>query len=114
MNQTESEIGADFSNLPLTLKTYVLSSLAHQLTVCVRAAYADREQDLEVIKKMQVLNELQHSVTGQLTHLMANDRRWYSDADFIKILFETAQSGSCEKELVWAFSFALSHLEPPS
>ena len=114
MNQTESEIGASFSNLAPTLKTYVLSSLAHQLTVSVRAAYADREPNLEVIKKMQVFNELQHTVTGQLTHLMANDRRWYPDAVFIKSLFETARSGDCEKELVWGFGFALSHLEPPA
>lgn len=113
MNQKEDEIGNSFSNLAPTLKAYVLSSLAHQLTVSVRAAYADREQDLEVIRKMQVLNELQHAVTGQLTRLLAN-RKSYSDADFIKILFEIARSGSCEKELLWGFDFALSHLEPPT
>lgn len=114
MNQTEGEIGTSFSNLAPTLKTYLLSSLAHQLTVSVRAAYADREPNLEVIKKMQVLNELQHTVTGQLAHLIANDSRRYSDAVFIKSLFETAQSGDCEKELLWGFDLALSHLEPPA
>lgn len=102
------------SRLPSGRKGFLLSSLALQLTVCARGAYADQSQGPEVIKKLRAFNELQQTVTNQLTHLLADDGRWYADADFVSILFEKARSGACEGDLVWAFEFVFGQLVPPA
>jgi hypothetical protein len=117
--RTKREILAVFSSLSPEIKKYVLSSLAHQITVCARAAYPEERRGSapEVARdsqeKLRSCNELEHTVTGQLTHLLARDNKSYDDADFINILFDKAQLGSLEKEIAWAFQFALDHLTPP-
>ena len=110
----KADITTCFSSLSPIVKKYLLSSLAHQLTVCARASYPGQVQEHEAQKQLRVYNELQHSVTGQLTHLLADDNKWYEDADFISILFDKARMENLEKNLIWAFQFAFDHLTPPA
>jgi hypothetical protein len=95
-------------------RQYAISSLAHQITVSARAAYASEQQGQELAKKLRALNELQHSVTGQLAHLLAGDGRWYSDEDFVGIIFDNARIGGIEPELNWSLEFAFGHMQPPA
>jgi hypothetical protein len=111
---TESDIATRFLCLSQSQRRYVISSLAHLITVCARGAYAREEQGQEVTKKLHGFNELQHTVTGQLTHLLADDGKWYSDVDFVSILFDKARNEGIEAELIWALDFALGHLLPPA
>jgi hypothetical protein len=117
---TKREILTLFSSLSPELKKYVVSSLAHQITVCARATYPESRSGgvpdgaRDSYEILRLCNELEHTVTGQLTHLLADDNKSYDDADFINILFDKAQTGSLEKELAWAFQFALDHLKPPN
>ena len=60
-------------------------SLAHQLTVCARQGYLKPDLN-ESVGKLRTFNELEHIVTGQLTHIVADQNR-YSDSDFVEIVF---------------------------
>lgn len=111
---TKGDITTSFSSLSPAVKKYLLSSLAHQLTVCARASYPGQVQEHEAQKQLRIYNELQHTVTGQLTHLLADDNKWYEDADLISILFDKARMGNFENDLIWAFQFAFDHLTPPA
>jgi len=49
-------------------------SLAHQLTVCARQGYLEPDLN-ESVGKLRTFNELEHIVTGQLTHIVADQNR---------------------------------------
>ena len=105
----ESDIEMQLSSLNDEQRIYLLSSLAHQLTICSRASYDD--PDLATSnRKLRAFNEMMHTVSGQLTHLIADDHKWYPDSDFVAILFEKARSENCEGDLIWAFDFAFRPL----
>ena len=40
----------------------------------------------ESVGKLRTFNELEHIVTGQLMHIVADQNR-YSDSDFVEIVF---------------------------
>lgn len=107
----ESEVEMHLSSLTNEQKIDLLSSLAHQLTICSRAAYQEPEAE-ESCRKLRAFNEIQHNVTGQLTHLLADDHKWYPDSDLVRILFSKARNEDCEKDLIWAFDFAFRPLLP--
>ena len=104
----ENEIKSHLLSLSKAQWMYVLSSFAHQLTVCARQAYIEPDSTKSVTK-LQTFNELEHTVTGQLTHIVADQNR-YSDVDFVEIVFEKARAGGCLGEVEWAFGFALQPL----
>jgi hypothetical protein len=107
----ESDVEMNLSRLSNDQRINFLSSLAHQLTICSRAAYLEPDAE-KSCNKLRAFNEIQHNVTGQLTHLLANDHKWYSDSDLVAILFGKARDEDCEKDLIWAFEFAFRHLQP--
>jgi len=104
----ENEIKSQLLSLSKAQWLYVLSSLAHQLTVCARQAYLNPDS-AESLAKLRTFNELEHIVTGQLAHIVADQKR-YSDSDFVDIVFEKARSENCLKDLQWAFAFSLQSL----
>lgn len=108
----ENQIKSHLLSLSKAQWIYVLSSLAHQLTVCARQAYLNPDA-AESLAKLRTFNELEHLVTGQLAHIVADQNR-YSDIDFVDIVFEKARSENCLKDLEWAFAFSLQPmLQPP-
>lgn len=105
----ESDVEMHLSSLTNEQRIYLLSSLAHQLTICSRASYDD--PDLATSnRKQRAFNEMMHTVTGQLTHVLADDHKWYPDSDFVAILFEKAGAENCESDLIWAIDFAFRPL----
>jgi len=104
----ENEIKSHLLSLSKAQWIYVLSSLAHQLTVCARQGYLEPDLN-ESVGKLRTFNELEHIVTGQLTHIVADQNR-YSDSDFVEIVFAKARAESCLKDVEWAFGFALQSL----
>jgi hypothetical protein len=105
----ESEVEMELSKLTHDQRIYFLSSLSHQLTICSRAAYDGPDAE-ESNRKLRAFNEISHTVTGQLTHLLADDHRWYQDDDLVGILFEKARNENCESDLIWALNFAFRPL----
>ncbi len=78
MNQTSEEgikpaIKSALSRLSLDRKLYVLSLLAHNLTVSGRGVYSERSDDNETTEKLYTLNEVQHRLSSQLMHIAS---RW--------------------------------------
>src|SRR5437773_2302527 len=83
-------------------KARVLSLLAHNLTICARAAYLPEVGDDLARKRLHALNEVLHAVTGQLMHMVSGDANRYPDDVFMDILLEKAQMGHCEGDLLQA------------
>jgi len=101
----ENEIKSHLVSLSKAQWIYLLSRLAHQLTVYARQAYIDPDAT-KSLTMLRTFNELEHTVTGQLTHIVADQKR-YSDSDFIDILFGTARTENCLKEVESALTFSL-------
>jgi hypothetical protein len=98
------------SALPEAEKINFLSLLAHNLTVAARASYPGQIEGTEVADRLRAFNEIQHTVTGQLLKVIANDARRYPDEDFINIIFEHAHDAGCEADFNWAVDFSLRYL----
>jgi hypothetical protein len=108
MGMTNVDVKSTFLRMPPKSQMRTLSLLAHNLTVCARAAYAQDVNDALARKQHHAANELLHTITAQLMHLIADDANRYPDDVFIDILLEKAQTESYEKELLGAFIRALS------
>ncbi len=102
---TASEVKAAFIRMSPQRQMQVLSRLALELTLQARCVYPGQVGEQVAVKKLPALNELQHTVTGQLAHLAAGDERRYADDVFVAILFEKA--GRWENGLAEAFERSL-------
>ena len=96
------------SGLSPDRKLYVLSLLAHNLTISGRSVYSERSADNETIEKLYTLNEVQHRLSSQLMHIISNDGHAQLDDAFIESLYSFARQGGCEGELSTALTFTLS------
>jgi hypothetical protein len=96
------------SGLSLNRKLYVLSLLAHNLTISGRSVYSERSDDNETTEKLYTLNEVQHRLSSQLMHIASNDGNAQLDDAFIDSLYSFARQGGCEGELTSALKFTLS------
>jgi hypothetical protein len=104
----KNEIRFVFVAMPSERKLRVLALWAHNLTVCARSTYSPEVVDDVARKRLRTFNEILHTLTGQLLHLVSNDLGRYPDEVFIDILFEKAQSEGCEAELCRAFEWSYS------
>jgi hypothetical protein len=106
-----SEIKSAFSTLPYDKRVNLLSALALEITISTRSAYPIHVHVGETadVAKLIGLNEVQHTITGQLTKLLANDGARYPDDVFFDILFEKAKSSLCAEDLFTAIEFAFRH-----
>jgi hypothetical protein len=105
---TREKAISTFVALPLDHKLRMLSILSHNLTICARSAYSSEVDDGLARKRLRAFNELLHLVTGHLMHILAHDSKRYPDDVFMSILFEEAEIGECEPDLVQAFDFSYS------
>ena len=95
------------SKLSPERKIYVLSLLAHNLTISGRGVYSDRNRVSETIEKYYTLNELLHRVSSQLMHLSSGDEAAEPDESFIQSLYDRACEGGCEVELRSALRYSI-------
>ena len=106
---TINEIKSSFSALSTNEQERVLSVLAHQLTVYARDAYEEIGEGGEGAIKLRAFNEVLHNVTGQLAAMLRNNDKRYPDDVFIDIVFETAQEGRCEDDVIQAVAFVFKY-----
>jgi hypothetical protein len=103
---TSDEVKSAFLSMSPTRKTQVLLLLAHNLTVCARAAYLPEVSDHLARKRLRALNETLHIVTGQVTHMVLGNAKRYPDDVFMDILVEKAQMEECEGDFLQAFEWS--------
>jgi hypothetical protein len=105
-----SEIKSAFSTLLLDKRANLLSALALEITISMRSAYPTHVEEKASVAKLIGLNEIQHTITGQLAKMLANDDARYPDDVFFDILFEKAKGSFCEEDLFTAIRFAFKHV----
>jgi len=89
-------------------KLYVLSLLAHNLTISGRGVYSERSSDDETTEKLHTLNEVQHRLSSQQMHIASKDGNGQPDEAFVESLYSFAKRRGCETELTSALKFTLS------
>jgi hypothetical protein len=103
-----NEIKAVFLAMLPAKQVRVLSLFAHNLTICARSAYLAQFGDGPARKRLRAFNELLHTVTAHVAHMVKGDLKRYPDEVFMDILIETAQAESCESDLIQAFEWSHS------
>jgi hypothetical protein len=111
---TQGEVKPAFVGLQPDQQLRLLALLAHNLTVAARTAYPGQVAEHLVAGRLRAFNELLHTVTGHLRHLIDGDLNRYPDDVLIDALFERAQQGGCERDLVDAFAWSYSATSSPA
>jgi hypothetical protein len=102
---TRSELRDAYCKSSSKAQLSLLSGLAHEMTIVGRSFYSDGPAPSD---GMIALNELQHQITGQLRHLVAEDGERYPDDVFVNILFELVAKTELEKDFPRSFERVLS------
>jgi len=108
--EKSSEIKSVFSSITIEKRVNLLSSLALEITIRARGAYPTHVGEEAEVAKLIALNEIQHTITGQLANMLAKDEARYPDDVFFDILFEKAKSSFCDEDLFIAIGFAFGHV----
>jgi hypothetical protein len=103
---TATQVKAAFLALPPDRKLRVLSLLAHNITIGARAVYPGQVEERVAADKLRAFNELGHTVTSKLMTLIAVKQQGFPDEGLLETLFEKAQRGACEKDLIEAFQWS--------
>ena len=75
-------------------------SLAHLLTVCIRAIWSDEDlQDHEKLKAIKWMNEIMHRVTAKITVERTNGHDW-SESDFLNMVTEYCDKNAVTRHYV--------------
>ena len=103
---TASEVKTTFLALPPERKMRVVALLAHNLTVGARGAYPGQVEEHQAAERLRTFNELQHTVSAKLMNMVAGKPQGFPDEGFLEVLFEKAQRGGCEQDLLAAFHWS--------
>jgi hypothetical protein len=103
---TASEMRTAFLQLSPERKTRVVALLAHNMTIAARCAYPGQVEPRVGAGRLRIFNEMQHTITAKLMYLIAGDQRAFPDEGFLDVLFEKAQEGHCEADLIQAFEYS--------
>lgn len=75
-------------------------SLAHLLTVYIRAIQSDEDlEDHEKLEAIKWMNEIMHSVTAKITVERTNSHDW-SESDFLNMVTEYCDKNAVTKHYV--------------
>jgi hypothetical protein len=99
---TPEEAVSAYEKLPLDGQIRVLAEYAHNLTVIARGTYVPGTEDIAYPRRLRMLNELQHRVTGHIRHLLANHAKRYPDDVLVRIII-----GEGDPELLPSFERAI-------
>ena len=75
-----------YSALPASAQLRVLADFAHCLTVIARGTYMPKTEDIANPRRLRLLNEVQHRVTGHMRHLISGDPERYPDDAIVRII----------------------------
>lgn len=95
-----SEFSSEYAALSNTDQLYFLARLAHTITIRVRASHIGEPETESTPSRLNALNEVQHQIAGQLTHMVRGDTNRYPDTVFAEILLKLAQTADCERDIV--------------
>lgn len=109
---TTHEIKPLYLGMSTDQKARLLSLVAHNLTVCARAASLPEVHDAPARRKLLGINELLHTVTAQVVHMIGGSEDGYPDDVFMDILLETAEMQRCGRDLVQAFEWSNAVTSP--
>lgn len=87
-----------------------LARLACQLTIEARGTYIPQTEAIADPTRLRRMNELQHRITAQLSHVLGNAER-YPDLVFIEIVMEMAMGAECDRELAKTLDDVISEFE---
>jgi hypothetical protein len=106
---TSEDIKAQYAKAAPNEQLVILAGLAHEVTIIGRAYYTNGPDGQDAPgPTMIALNELQHQISGQMSHLARNNALRYPDDVFVNILFERAQYGHLEEEFLRGFALVIS------
>ena len=103
---TADDIKTTFLNLPSDRKIRFVSLLAHNVTVGARACYPGPDEEGSAAQKLRTFNEMQHTITAKLLHLVGDGPLDFPDEGFLDTLFEKARQGDCEPDLLRAWEWS--------
>jgi hypothetical protein len=83
---TADEAVAAYSVLSASEQLRVLAEYAHDLTVIARGTYIPQTEDIADPRRLRLLNEVQHRVTGHMRHLISGDSKRYPDDVIVRII----------------------------
>ena len=83
---TPDEAVAAYSELPPSAQLRVLAAYAHGLTVIARGTYIPETEDIADPRRLRLLNEVQHRVTGHMYHLISGDTKRDPDDAIVRII----------------------------
>ena len=108
MSKTLDKVKATFLALPEERRARVVSLLAYNLTLGARAIFAGPVEEGLAVKTLRALNELQHKVSARLMRVVAGQQQEFPDEDFLDVLFDKAEVGGCERDLLEAFQWSFA------
>lgn len=83
---TPDEAVAAYSALSARDQLRVLANYAHDLTVIARGTYIPQTEDIADPRRLRLLNEVQHRVTGHMLHLISGNTNRYPDDVIVRII----------------------------
>jgi hypothetical protein len=82
---TADQAVTTYAALDPTRQLRVLADFAHRLTITARGTYIEGTEDIADPRRLRMLNEVQHRVTGHIRNLLAEDRNRYPDDVLVRI-----------------------------
>jgi hypothetical protein len=83
---TPAEAIAAYSVPSASEQLRVLADYAHDLTVIARGTYIPQSEGISDPSRLQLLNEVQHRVTGHMRHLISGNGKRYPDDAIVRII----------------------------
>ena len=98
---TLDQVIAAYAALSTDRQIRLLAEYASWLTIIARGTYVAGTEDIADPRRLRMLNEVQHRVTGHLCKLLAHDARRYPDDAIVRIAIAD------DAELLAAFEEAM-------
>lgn len=92
-----------FSGYSLEEKRDFLAGLSHELTIVARDSYEAGGDGLTDPRRMRLINEVQHSLSGFLWALLRGDSQRYPDNVLVGIILEQPDDEILKRQLNEAF-----------
>ena len=83
---TPDEAVAVYCALSASEQLRVLADYAHELTVIARGTYIPQTEDIADPRRLRLVNEVQHRVTGHIRRLISGTTERYPDDVIVRII----------------------------
>lgn len=112
--KTWEEVKIGFRRLPETKRAIALTLVAFHVTVLARSVYPNQTSKLEeTADKLSSLNEIEHTLLGQVASLLRDVVNRYPDDGLIDIISDKSRISGFDSEVRETFKKALSEAVDP-